>query len=135
MRKIWIIPVALIIFAFACAFIDPLRTAVVGALQAAGGGTYTTVSGWWTNISGSPLYQTYHVLIWVGGTIILAYGIHQLHAKDKLPIWKTKQPQGAAAPMGAPQAVIIREVPVSTRAEPPATPEKETEKAQEAPAS
>lgn len=131
--------VVLIILAFlvAVAIYDPLRNAVRDTLASAGGSSYVALENGWTNIAATPIYQTYHVFIWLIGGMVLMWAILRLHKQGKIPIFKPK-PLASQPQMGAPSTIIIQEQPTPTKTakEPaPANPPPQQEQQQPAGAS
>jgi hypothetical protein len=101
--------IGLLIFAFTMAFWDAGRIALINGLGLAGNSTYIWATDVWTSIASTPIYQTYHVLIWVVGGVLLAYGVHQLHAKNKIPLLQKQtvaQPVYQNAPTPQPPIII-----------------------------
>ncbi len=91
-----------------------IREPVLAWGRGAGGGTFAALEGLWGGIAATPIYQQFHVLIWVFGTIVLCIAIHQAHAANKLPFFKVTPKAEAQAVMKGPETIIIREQPVAT---------------------
>lgn len=121
----YVLIAATIIFLMCVAAIPELNAAFIGWARGASGGAFDYFAGVWTGIASTPIYQTYHVFIWVAGTLLLAFVIHQAHAANKLPIFKVKEKAEQQAVMKEPQTIIVREQPI------PIQPAKQTEKVTE----
>ena len=122
MRRIfWIFLIGLVAFLIAVAVYDPLKQAVVAGLTQFGGGTYVALSGWWGGVAASPIYQQWHMLIWFAGGIVVAFAVHQLYTKNKIPlVHRTVQtaPVYQNAPTYAtPQPIPSQPVPATEKKE------------------
>lgn len=127
---LWLLVIFFIAFLIAIAAYDPLRVAVGNALAGAGGSTYAALASTWAGISSNPIYQQYHVFIWLVGGLFLAFAVHQLHNANKIPLFHVKTASSGPAPMGAPSTVIIREVPATTKTQPEPAPAEQEQAAE-----
>lgn len=96
MRKIfWFIIIAIIGFLVIYGVIPEVKSAVNDGLSVAGGQTYVALSGFAGAIAANPIYQTYHVLIWLVGGAVLLYSLQRLWKKHKIPILQKAQPSAS----------------------------------------
>jgi hypothetical protein len=115
-RKIfYILIIVLLGFVIAVAAYDPLRIAVRDTMASVGGSTWTALENGWAGIAATPIYQSYHMFLWLAGGMVLMWAVMRAYHKNKIPLFKPKV--AAAQPqMGAPSTVIITEQPTPTKA-------------------
>lgn len=131
LQKRWLLLIAIVVVLALIALVDEIRDPVLGALRAGGGQTWAALEAGWTSIASTPMYQSYHMLIWFAGGCVVTYGIVRLYTKSKIPFLKPKDASQQTM-MGPPQTVIIQPAqPVSTKAQPqePHQPEQQQDQA------
>jgi hypothetical protein len=121
-KKTNILIIAVIVFLIIVAVVDPVRSAVGSMFEQVGGTTATALEDWWAGIVANPYYIELHVLIWLVAGMVLMYSLLHLHSKNKLPLWKKKQPVNVPAPMGPPTTVILQTAPTPTSSQQQPTP-------------
>lgn len=111
---IWSLVAIVVVFLILMALFAEVREPVLTWGRGVGGGTFVALEGLWAGIAATPIYQQFHVLIWVFGTIVLCVAVHQAHAANKLPFFKVKPAETQQAEMKGPTTTITREQPVAT---------------------
>lgn len=84
-RIFWILIAGIVLFLVIYGTVAEVKAAVDNFVLAVGGQTASTVGGWWAGVVADPTYQTYHVLIWLVGGIVLLFSLQRLYAKR--PAW------------------------------------------------
>lgn len=137
MRKLfWILLIAVILFLVAYGVYDPLKATVNDLALSWGGQAAVGLSAFWSGVSANPIYQQYHMVLWLVAGGILVYAVPKLW-KKRPAIMRKAQPQVTPAKeyqqqMANPELYAETQIETKPQASPPKAPVKVEEKAVEA---
>ncbi len=113
-RKIWLIPIVIIVFLIIVAFVPQVREPIVAWFAQNAPGAYAWAAGVWGGVVANPVYQQFHVLIWFVGGAVFVVGIYELYVHDKIPLVHPKGKEDQPPQMKEPQTIIIPDRPKVT---------------------
>jgi len=87
-RKIgWILLAAFVVFWMTFGLYEPFRSWI---LTQGGPGAVAWWSDFSAGVTSTPFYQQWHALLYIVPTFILAYAVHQIHAANKIPLFRVQ---------------------------------------------